>query len=329
MTKKNTICLMWALMLVSIFSLAVSAQVTTSEIVGRVTDAQSNPLSGVVIEAVHVPSGTEYTAVTNDTGRFTIPGMRVGGPYTVKVVQAGFKEQTVDNIQLSLGGSATLNFTLGAAISETVTVEAGESEIFSESRTGATTTINKQLVETLPTISRRINDFTRLTPQASGGGSFAGQDNRLNNITVDGSYFNNSFGLAGQPGDRTGVSPISLDAIEAIQVNVAPYDVRQGNFVGAGVNTVTRSGTNKYSGSLYYLFRKPGLVGKKAGDNTFDPGDFDFKNYGFRLGGPLPFFNFGEGGRSFISGKNKLFFFFSYENENTTQPGTTYVANTG
>jgi hypothetical protein len=311
------------------FSISITAQVTTSEIVGRVIDEQGNPVAGATVEAVHQPSGTVYTAVSNDAGRYAIPGMRVGGPYTVKAIQAGFVEQPVNNLQLSLGTAATVNFTLSSAINETVEVTNTDSEIFSESRTGASTNISGPLIETLPTISRRINDFTRLTPQAGGGGTFAGQDNRLNNITVDGSYFNNSFGLAGQPGDRTGVSPISLDAIEAIQVNIAPYDVRQGNFVGAGVNTVTKSGTNSYHGSVYYLFRKPGLVGKEAGDNPFDPGDFDFKNYGFNVGGPLPFFNFGEGGPLFISGKNKLFFFFSYENENTTQPGTTFRANSG
>ncbi|MEZ5346492.1 MAG: carboxypeptidase regulatory-like domain-containing protein [Pyrinomonadaceae bacterium] len=312
------------------FTLSVSAQVTTSEMVGRVVDDQGNPVAGATVEAEHLPSGTVYTATTNDSGRFSIPGMRVGGPYTVKTIQPGFNEQKVENIQLSLGTAATVNFTLNNAISEVVEVTGSDNEIFSESRTGAATTISTQLVETLPTINRRLNDFTRLTPQAGGGGSFAGQDNRLNNITVDGSYFNNSFGLAGQPGDRTGVSPISLDAVEAIQVNVSPYDVRQGNFVGAGVNTVTKSGTNTYSGSVYYLFRKPSLVGKEAGDNAFDPGEFDFKNWGFRIGGPLPFFNFGENnGPMFISGKNKLFFFFSYENENTTGPATNFVANTG
>jgi hypothetical protein len=329
MTKKIIMNQIWTLILAGIFSITISAQVTTSEIAGRVTDAQANSVEGVVVEALHLPSGTNYTAVTNRDGRFTIPGMRIGGPYTVKAIQAGFREQVVENIQLSLGATATVNFSLSTAIDETVIVQTEDSAIFSESRTGATTTISTPIIETLPTISRRINDFTRLTPQSGGGGSFAGQDNRLNNITVDGSYFNNSFGLAGQPGDRTGVSPISLDAIEAIQVNIAPYDVRQGNFVGAGVNTVTRSGTNKYSGSVYYLFRKPSLVGKQAGENTFDPGDFNYKNYGFRVGGPLPFFNFGEGGPLFTSGKNKLFFFFSYENENLTQPGTTFRANTG
>lgn len=330
--KNKTMSLTLVALIAGLFSLSMTAtaQVTTSEIVGRVTDQQGNAVAGASVEAVHVPSGTVYTAVTNDSGRYAVPGMRVGGPYTVKVVQPGFKEQTIDNQQLSLGTSATINFTLSTAINETVQVTSTDNEIFSESRTGATTSISGPLVETLPTISRRINDFTRLTPQAGGGGSFAGQDNRLNNITVDGSYFNNSFGLAGQPGDRTGVSPISLDAIEAIQVNVAPFDVRQGNFVGAGVNTITKSGTNSYHGSVYYLFRKPSLVGKKAGTNTYDPGTFNYKNYGFRVGGPLPFFNFGENdGPLFISGRNKLFFFFSYENEELTEPGTSYVANTG
>ncbi|MGB4987722.1 MAG: carboxypeptidase regulatory-like domain-containing protein [Pyrinomonadaceae bacterium] len=313
------------LLFVVSFATAISAQVTTSEMTGRVTDGQGQPLAGVSVEAVHTPSGTTYTAVTSDSGRYAIPGMRVGGPYTVKAIGAGFNEQTRENVQLSLGTSATVNFNMSTAIDVVVTVV--NDEIFSESRTGAATNIANEVVERLPTINRTINDFTRLTPQAGGGGSFAGADNRLNNITVDGSYFNNSFGLAGQPGERTGVSPISLDAIEEFQVNVAPYDVRQGNFVGAGVNTVTRSGTNTYSGSVYYLFRKPSLVGKEAGTNSFNPGDFDFKNYGFRLGGPLPFFNFGENnGPAFISGKNKLFFFTSYESESLTQPGTTFRA---
>lgn len=329
MTKKIFMCLAWVVLLTGAFSLPNFAQVTTSEMAGRIVNEQGQPLEGVAVEAIHTPSGTTYTAVTNGAGRFAIAGMRVGGPYTVKASQAGFKDQTTENLQLSLGTAATVNFTLGTAISETVTVEAGDNEIFSESRTGAATSISTPLVESLPTISRRINDFTRLTPQSGGGGTFAGQDNRLNNITVDGSNFNNSFGLGGQPGDRTGVSPISLDAIEAIQVNVAPYDVRQGNFVGAGVNTVTRSGTNTYSGSAYYMFRKPNLVGREAGDNAFNPGDFSYKNWGLRLGGPLPFFNFGEGGPQYISGKNKLFFFASYENEYLAQPATTWLANTG
>ncbi|MBL8181110.1 MAG: TonB-dependent receptor [Blastocatellia bacterium] len=330
MTNKIYFRIMLAALFAVISSVSITAQVTTGEIVGRVVDGQNQPVAGAAVEATHEPTGTVYNTVTNDAGRYAIPAMRVGGPYTVKVSLVGFKDQTRNNIQLSLGTAATLNFNMSAAIDVEVTVT--NDEIFSEVRTGAATSINNETVQSLPTINRTINDFTRLSPQAGGGGTFAGQDNRLNNITIDGSYFNNSFGLAGQPGERTGVSPISLDAIEEFQVNVAPYDVRQGNFVGAGVNTVTRSGTNQYNGSFYYLFRRPNLVGKEAGDNAFNPGNFKFRNWGFRVGGPMPFFNFGESGSGsdykpyFISGKNKLFFFLSYENEELTEPGTTFVA---
>jgi len=318
---------MLAVLFAAIVSVSVTAQVTTSEIVGRVTNGQGQDVAGASVEATHVPSGTVWNTVTNEQGRFGLPGMRVGGPYTVKVTQAGFKEQTRENLQLSLGAGATVNFVLSTAIDEVVTVS--NDAIFSEVRTGASTSISNDVIRTLPSVNGQISDFTRLTPQAGAGNTFAGQDNRLNNITVDGSYFNNSFGLAGQPGERTGVSPISLDAIEELQVNVAPYDVRQGNFVGAGINTVTKSGTNSFNGSIYYGFRKPGLVGKEAGPNPFNPGVFDFKKYGFRVGGPMPFFNFGENnGPAFISGKNKLFFFLSYESEALTSPGTNFLART-
>src|SRR2546430_4989704 len=147
------------------------------------------------------------------------------------------------------------------------------------------------------------------------GFSFAGQDNRLNNMTIDGSYFNNSFGLAGQPGDRTGVAPVSLDALEQLQVNVAPYDVRQGNFVGAGINMVTKSGTNDVTGTLYYNTRNDNFVGTHAGPNTFKPGSFKYHDVGVALGGPII--------------RNRLFFFGSFEDDGQTAPGTTFRANTG
>lgn len=315
---------MIAILLAVIVSISVNAQSTNSEIVGRVTDAQGQPLAGVTVEATHTPTGTFYTTVTNDSGRYVIPNMRVGGPYIVKVIQAGFNEQTRQDVQLSLGTAATINFSLSSAIDVQVTVQ--NDDIFSEVKTGASTNVSNEVISSLPTIGRQLTDFSRLTPQYGGNGSFAGQDNRLNNITVDGSYFNNSFGLAGQPGERTGVSPISLAAVEEFQVNVAPYDVRQGNFVGAAVNVVTKSGTNKYNGSAYYLWRNPSLVGKEAGPNAFNPGDFKFRTWGFTAGGPIPFFNFGEGGPMFISGKDKLFFFVNYEDELTTAPGTTWTA---
>jgi hypothetical protein len=305
-------------MLVFITGMAFSQGVSTSSMTGRVVDNGGETLPGANVVATHVPSGTRYGAVTNIEGRYTIPGMRVGGPYTVTVSFVGFETQSIENVFLSLGVAGNVNVTLredGQDLTE-VLVTGDRSSVFSSERTGATTSIGNETINRLPTIARNINDFTRLTPQASGN-SFAGQDGRLNNITVDGSYFNNSFGLGSgsNPGGRTGVSPISLDAIDQISVNVAPYDVRQGNFTGAGVNTVTRSGTNEFKGSAYYFWRGSDNVGTQAGSNTFNPGEFKYRQVGFRLGGPII--------------KNKLFFFTSFEDDKNTQPGTTWRANTG
>ena len=297
---------------------ALSQGVTTSGISGIVTEANGQPLPGANVVATHLPSGTRYGAVSNIEGKYSIPGMRVGGPYRLTVSFIGFSTQEIDGIVLSLGVFANVNVVLpedGQELSEVV-VTSTSGSIFSNERTGASTSIDNRALSKLPTISRNITDFTRLTPQ-SNGQSFAGQDSRLNNITVDGSYFNNSFGLGSgsNPGGRTGVSPISLDAIEQISVNVAPYDVRQGNFTGAGVNTVTRSGTNEFSGSAYYFWRNNNNVGTEAGENTFNPGDFTYKQYGFRVGGPII--------------KDKLFFFASFEDETEARPGTTWRANRG
>ncbi len=299
-------------------SYSIFAQgVTTSSLNGRVVDQKGEALLGANVVAVHVPSGTTYGMSTRSDGRFAIPGMRVGGPYTVTVTYVGFEKQVKERIFLTLGVTTDVNFILSETNIQVgeVNVTAQRDAVFSSERTGAATSISTESLQALPTISRRLSDFTRLTPQAGGNNSFAGQDNRLNNITVDGSYFNNSFGLAGQPGDRTGVSPISLDAIEQVQVNIAPYDVRQGNFVGAGVNTVTKSGTNEFSGSAYYQFRNQSLVGTQAKDFTYNPGTFDYNQIGLRLGGPII--------------QNKLFFFLSFEKDAVTQPATTYLANKG
>jgi hypothetical protein len=305
------------LMLMMSFT-AYSQGVTTASISGQVGSNEGESLPGAVITAVHTPSGTKYNAVSNMEGRYFIPNMRIGGPYVVSTSFIGYSVSKVDGVFLSLGVTSNLDFSLKTeeSVLGEVLVVGEKNPVFSSERTGASTGITNQNLNRLPTISRNINDFTRLTPQASGN-SFAGQDGRLNNITVDGSYFNNSFGLGSgsNPGGRTGVSPISLDAIEQISVNVAPYDVRQGNFTGAGVNTVTRSGTNEFSGSAYYFWRNNNNVGTKAGENTFNPGDFTYKQQGFRVGGPIV--------------KDKLFFFASYEDDSETRPGTTWRANNG
>ncbi|MFN7120277.1 MAG: carboxypeptidase regulatory-like domain-containing protein [Saprospiraceae bacterium] len=293
-------------------SSALQAQVTTSSMVGQIVDENKEPLLGATVVAIHTPSGTRYGTVTNEDGRFTIPAMRIGGPYQVTVSYTGFQEQVRDNVFLSLGIAATLDFNLQ---SEAVTIEGVEivatrNDVFSTDRTGAATNVTTEQLNAFPTLGRRLNDFTRLTPQASGGGSFGGVDNRLNNITVDGSLFNNSFGLQGQPGDRTGTAPISLDAIEEVQVNIAPFDVRQSGFVGAGVNAVTRSGTNEFSGSLFYNFQNENLTGTQADTTKFSlrraARPFNNSQIGFRLGGPII--------------KNKLFFFVNGEFEKNETP---------
>jgi hypothetical protein len=296
--------------------------ITTTAINARVTDANGTPRGDARVVATHQPSGTTYEGRTRADGRATISGMRVGGPYRVTVTALGTEPAVRDSIYLALGVAADIPFVLRSAavrLSE-VTVTAEGETVFSSERTGAATSVGREAISSLPTITARIEDFARLTPQYSGSGfgfSFAGQDNRLNNVTVDGSYFNNSFGLAGQPGDRTGVAPISLDAIEQLQVNIAPFDVRQGNFVGAGVNTVTRSGTNEYTGSAYYFFRdnRRSLHGTRARGLAVDPGEFEFNKYGVSIGGPIL--------------RDKLFFFVNYENDGLKAPGTTFRSNTG
>src|SRR5438105_5677613 len=323
-----------ALVAVALFSVFVAGSVqaqgvTTGAVAGIVTDSAGAPLDGVRVVALHGPSGTTYRAVTRTDGRFTIPGMRVGGPYRVTISQVGYRPEVQNVLSLTLGVTSELRFLMAHATVELapVTVTAPPAgAVFSSERTGAATTVTTQQLAHLPTISRRVEDLLRLTPQytatqqpTSSGAlsfvSFAGQDNRLNNMTVDGSYFNNSFGLGGEPGDRTNVAPISLDALEQVQVNVAPYDVRQGNFVGAGINMVTKSGTNEYSGTLFYNTRDNSFVGTQAGPSKFNPGTFKYHNISGSIGGPII--------------RNKLFFFGNYENDGQTNPGTTFRASTG
>jgi hypothetical protein len=308
-----------ALLLVAALPLRAQG-VTTGSVMGQVTAENGNPVPGASVIAVHAPSGTTYQGLSRADGRFIIPGMRVGGPYTITVSFIGYQTQTREGVTINLGVATDMNFVMteAALALEGITVTGQRGAVMSSERTGAATAVGSEVMSTLPVISRRIEDFARLTPQYSGGPfgfSFAGQDNRLNNLTIDGSYFNNSFGLAGQPGDRTGVAPVSLEAIEQIQVNIAPFDVRQGNFVGAGVNTVTRSGTNDYRGSLYYQFQGDGNMGRWAKEQSYNPGDFKFGQIGAWASGPII--------------QNKLFFFASIEDENRKAPATTWRAHLG
>ncbi len=289
---------------------------TTSGINGTITDGKGETLPGATVLAVHTPSGSRYGVSTQVDGRFIIQGMRTGGPYTVTISFVGYKEQKIENVYLTLGSSQDLSVKLQEANVELETVEivSERSNLIGSDRTGASTNVGKDALSAMPTLSRSLTDFTRLTPQANGRG-FGGQDARFNNITIDGSIFNNSFGLSDLPGGQTNSSPISLDAIEEIQINLAPYDVRQGGFVGAGVNAITRSGTNEFSGSFFYNARNQSFLGTKSKGESVAISNFNVSQMGFRLGGPII--------------KNKLFFFINGENETRTDPGTTFLANRG
>jgi hypothetical protein len=310
-----------SLVTVCFFAAASSAQVTTGSLNGKVIDAQQQGVVGASIIAIHLPSGTSYETTSRADGRFVILNMRVGGPYSVTAAYTGtgaaaFAPETMESVEINLGVATDLNFNVkNIAVTETVTVTAESSAVFSSARTGAATAVNRETLATLPTVSGRISDFTRLTPQTSGTNSFGGADNRMNNMTVNGAAFNNSFGLGGQPGDRTGVSPISMEAIEQVQVSIAPYDIAQGNFVGASVDTVTRSGTNSVRGSAYYRFRNDSFVGTEARGNVYNPGTFDTKQTGGWVGAPIV--------------KNKLFVFGNFENEKDARPLYNARANSG
>lgn len=283
-------------------TLNLRAQVTTSAISGMVKDNNGTPLPGVNIIAVHEPSGTKAGAYSRSDGRFNLPGMRVGGPYTVTASMIGYKEHKIENINLALGEEKNLTFVL---VEEAVEMEGSEivaerNPIINDARTGAATTVNELQVKYLPAVTRDFNDFTKYTPQFSGN-SAAGRNNRYNNISIDGAVSNDLFGLAasGTPGGQAGTAPISLDAIQEFQVQIAPYDVRLGNFTGGNVNAITRSGTNKFEFSSYYNYRNENFQGE-----SFD-GVLPTKNFirteGARLGGPII--------------KDKMFFFVNYDHE--------------
>ncbi len=310
----NSMRTLWVA-LVLLMAGSLSAQVTTSSIGGVVSDSKTNEtLIGAGVTLVHVPSGSRYSGVTNEAGQYSIPAVRVGGPYTLTATFVGYKEVVIKDIYAALGTTTTVSFQLGTNenVIDAVTVTADRSE--SNSKTGAATTVNSKQLAALPSIgARSMNDFTKYNAQGNGR-NFNGQDSRLNNITIDGSVFNNGFGLGSQAaaGGRTGSTAISMDAIEEIQVNVAPYDIRQSGFVGAGVNAITRSGNNDFSGSVYTTTRNQDNVGRNARNLPVNIANFSENILGARIGGALV--------------KNKLFFFANYERQRRVDPGTPYVA---
>ncbi|MDF1548226.1 MAG: TonB-dependent receptor [Bacteroidales bacterium] len=292
---------------------------TTSALNGRVVSG-NEALTGATVVAVHTPTGAQYGTIADEKGFYRIPNMAVGGPYTVTISFVGYQTYSQEGIYLSLGQTYKIDADLKASDVqlEDVVVIALANDVFDGNRTGAQTTVGTDQIDVLPTVGRNISDFARLTPQVTvtdlGGMTFAGINNRYNSISIDGAVNNDVFGLSNQGtnGGQTGGTPISMDAIKEFQIVLAPFDVRQGGFAGAGVNAVTRSGSNVFDGSAYYFFRNEDISGRTPTDDPeterklLEP--FTSKTYGARLGGPII--------------KDKLFFFASAEiqRDNTPQP---------
>jgi Carboxypeptidase regulatory-like domain/TonB-dependent Receptor Plug Domain len=279
---------------------ALAQNVTTGNLSGTVTDPQGGVLPGVTVTATHEPTGTKYEGVTTAEGRFQMPAVRVGGPYTVTAALSGFRDKTESDVTVGLGEARTVDFKLSlATVTETITI-VGEAPVIDTTRAGTASNVKREVIENLPTISRSITDVARTSPyfnesNTNGGDSFlsvAGRNNRYNNIQIDGAVNNDLFGLAasGTPGGQTGVQPISYDALGEIQLVVAPYDVRQGGFSGGSINAVTKSGSNQLNGTGYFYSRSESLVGQIASTFSTDKtkvGLFNDRQGGASLGGPI------------------------------------------
>lgn len=291
--------------------------VTTARMNGLVTNEKGEPLTGANVVAVHEPSRTQYGTMAGTAGLFDLPNMKIGGPYTVTASFIGYKTQKQEQVFLSLAQTVRLDFKLieEAIIMKAIEVTAEQDEILNSDRTGAATFVNTQQVIQMPSIKRSTRDLTRLDPRSDGNFSFGGRNWLYNNISLDGSYFNNPYGLDDPaPGGQTNAEPVPFEAIEQVQVSVAPFDVRQGGFTGAGINTVTKSGTNEFKGSAYSFLRNENLIGNTvSGTKVIANPDLSFNQSGFTVSGPII--------------PDKLFFFLNGEIERLDDPGTNFVAN--
>lgn len=290
---------------------------TTSSLKGRVAEDNGTPIAYATVLALHEPSGTSYGTTTMSDGTYSLTGLRVGGPYLVTISFMGYTSVSYKDVDLKLGESFVLNATLkeSATELEAVVISAGlGNPILSSERTGAQTNISRRDISSLPTISRSITDLSSLTPQAQGN-SFAGRDGRFNSITVDGAAFNNNFGLSSNPLPGGNAQPISLDAIDQVTVNIAPFDVKLSQFTGASINAVTRSGDNTFKGSVYSFMRPKSFTGSTVdGKDVSGANDRSSTSYGVSLGGPII--------------KNKVFFFINGEFEKEDIPGVTWKPST-
>ena len=296
---------------------ALAQGVTTAGLNGFVTDVAGEPIPGANVVAVHEPSGTRYGTSARAGGAFVLPNLRVGGPYTVTASFIGYQPAVERDVSLSLGQTLQVTFELAedAVLLDGVTVQGEADEVLSGDRTGASTFIDPAEVALLPTVSRSTRDLTRVDPRSDGNFSFAGRNWLYNNVTLDGSYFNNAFGLDDpSPGGQAGAEPVPYDAVEQVQVSVAPFDVRESGFTGASINQVTKSGTNAFEATAYVFGRNQDLVGNTVSGNPVvaDP-DLSFAQVGAAAGGPIV--------------RDKLFFYVNGELSRRDDPGTTFVAD--
>jgi len=295
---------------------AWSQSVTTAAFSGTVKDNNGQPVYGANVIAKHTPSGTIFGAVTRADGKFNVPGVRVGGPYTLSVEMIGYKKESVENITLALGEDRRFDFKIQeeSLQGEEITVVGERNAIINEARTGASKTVSNVEIQTLPTSSRDFNDYTKYTPQFSGN-SAGGRHNRYNNIQIDGAVNNDLFGLAasGTPGGQAGTAPISIDAIQEFQIVIAPYDVRYGSFTGAGINAITKSGTNNYTATAYHQYKNQYDVGLSR--TGLPVNNFIERASGFSFGGPIM--------------KDKLFFFVNGEINKREDPSEFGITGDG
>ena len=303
----------------------IQAQVTTSSIAGKVKSQNGSALAGASITAVHEPTGSKYTTVANSLGQYTLPNLRVGGPYTVTISYTDYKTEELKDLQVGLGSTLVADATLtmeGKELAEVVVTSVARGSIISPQRNGASTYVSSRQIQTLPSVNRNVQDFARLTPQVKAGNSgndgngaglsFAGQSNRYNQFSIDGANASDAFGLtsSGTNGGAANVNPISMEAVQELQIVLSPYDVTQGGFTGGGINAVTKSGTNKFHGAIYGQFQNSSLVGKANSYNAniqkLKYPDFKNRTFGASIGGPII--------------KNKLFFYANVERYEKTTP---------
>jgi len=296
-----------------------SQGVTTSALSGLVTATEGAAPASAQLLAVHLPSGTQYRAVARTGGAYSIPNMRIGGPYRVTASAIGFAPKVEENVFLSLGQTFRLDFRMvrQAVRLEELAVLAGRDEVLNAGRSGAATFIDPTKVALLPSIKRSTRDLIRTDPRNDGNFSFGGRNWLYNNISLDGSYFNNSFGLDDPaPGGQTKAEPVPFDAIEQVQVSIAPFDVREGGFTGANINSVTKSGTNEFKATLYGFYRNDVLEGNSVrGTPIVANPDLKFFQSGFAVSGPIQ--------------RNKIFLYVNAELERTDDPGTNFAASHG